>query len=227
MAETQFLRGDISVIDRDVRDMAEVRKTAELSRFVRLLAARTATLFNASNLASSIGIRRETVEHYLAVLERLSLVRRVPAWRASHAKRLVRSAKLHLVDSGMAMALSEFTADDWLTRREQMGRFLETFVVQQIIAQGAWTDSDLQFWHYRDKDQVEVDLVVTRGSKTWGLEVKSSMSVLPKDGRGLVRLADRCGSDFEAGVVLYAGRSVLPSRDERILAVPLSELWNR
>ncbi len=220
----QYIQG---VLDRDVHDMGEVRKPAALSRLVRLLAERTATLFNASNLASDLGIRRETIEHYLAVLERLFLVRRLPPWHTNQASRLVRSPKLHFVDSGMAMALAGLTADDWLPQRDRMGRFLESFVIEQIITQGAWTDTDLEFWHYRDKDRVEVDLVITKGSKVWGIEVKSSMSVTPRDGQGLARLSDRCGTNFVAGVVLYAGRSVLPLRDGRIHAVPLTELWQR
>ena len=99
--------------------------------------------------------------------------------------------------------------------------------MQQLAAQAAWTDPDLRFWHYRDKDRVEVDVVVTRGAKTWGIEVKAGSSIGSGDGRGLRRLADRCGEDFEVGALLYAGRDVLPLGDPRLLAVPLSELWER
>ena len=106
-----------------------------------------------------------------------------------------------------------------------MGRLLESFVVQQLVAQAGWTDPDVRFWHFRDKDKVEVDVVVTRGRRTWGIEVKAAASVTSGDGRGLVRLADRCGADFESGVLLYSGRDVFPLRDERLLAVPLSRLW--
>ena len=104
---------------------------------------------------------------------------------------------------------------------------LESFVVQQIVAQAAWTDPDLRFWHYRDKDRVEVDVVLARGTKTWGIEVKAGVAIGSGDGRGLRRLADRCGDDFESGVLLYAGRDVLPLGDRRMFAVPLSELWER
>ena len=108
-----------------------------------------------------------------------------------------------------------------------MGHLLESFVVQQLIAQATWTEPDLRFWHYRDKDQVEVDVVLTRGQKTWGIEVKAASALTSKDGQGLVRLAARCGEDFESGVLLYTGRDRLPLADKRILAVPLSELWER
>jgi predicted AAA+ superfamily ATPase len=101
----------------------------------------------------------------------------------------------------------------------------DAFVVQQLIAQAGWTDPDLRFWHYRDKDQVEVDVVVTRGRKTWGVEIKAGSTVRNGDANGLLRLADRCGDDFQRGVLLYAGKDVLPLDDKRLLAVPISELW--
>lgn len=79
-----------------------------------------------------------------------------------------------------------------------MGRLLESFAVQQIIAQEVWTDPDLQCWHYRDKDQVKVALVVTRGQKTWGIGVKAAATLDPRDGQGL---AAACGEDFESGLL--------------------------
>ncbi len=161
------------------------------------------------------------------MLERLFLVRRLPAWHRNPAKRLVKTPKIHLLDSGLAATLADLTAADWLNHRDRMGHLLESFVVQQLIAQATWTEPDLRFWHYRDKDQVEVDVVLTRGQKTWGIEVKATSALTSKDGQGLVRLAHRCGEHFEFGVLLYTGRDLLPLAGERILAVPLSELWER
>jgi predicted AAA+ superfamily ATPase len=103
---------------------------------------------------------------------------------------------------------------------------LESFVVQQVIAQAGWTNPDLRCWHYRDKDQVEVDLVLTIGRKTWGIEVKSSASVNESDGHGLRRLAEQCGRDFQGGMLVYTGGSVLPMEDKRIWAVPIQDFWS-
>lgn len=99
-------------------------------------------------------------------------------------------------------------------------------MVQQLIAQPGWTDPDLCFWHYRHKDLVEVDLVVTRGRQTRGVEVKASATVHESDGQGLRRLADQCGKDFKGGVLFHTGTSILPMSDQRFLAVPLARLWN-
>ena len=220
----QYVR---AIIERDVRDVARVRDANELGRLLELLALRSAETFNASRLAGDLGLRRETVERYVAVLERLFLVRRLPAWRRNPANRLVTAPKAHLLDSGLAATLAGLSVDHWLSARDRMGHLLESFVVQQLVAQAAWTDPDLRFWHYRDKDGVEVDVVLTRGATVWGVEVKAAATISPGDGRGLARLADRCGGDFAAGVLLYAGRDLLPLGDPRMRAVPLSALWER
>lgn len=216
-----------NVIERDVQDVTRVKDGHELAHLLELLALRNAQLLNVSNLARDLGMHRETAEHYLAVLERLFLVRRLPAWHRNGAKRLIKSPKIHLLDSGLAATLADLTADDWLDARDRMGHLLESFVVQQLMAQATWTDPDLRFWHYHDKDRIEVDMVISRGRKVWGVEVKAASTLSSGDGRGLARLADCCGKDFQRGILLYAGKDVLPLADTRMLAVPLSELWER
>ena len=182
-----------TLLERDVKDVARVRDAAAVGRLLEMLALRTGELLNVSSLGNELGLRRETVEHYLEVCERLYLVRRLQPWHRNHTSRLVKSPKIHMADSGLAATLASLGANDWVAQRRRFGHLLESFVVQQLVAQAGWTDPDLRFWHYRDKDQVEVDLVITRGSQTWGVEVKASVTVTPSDGHGLRRLAERSG----------------------------------
>ena len=216
-----------SIVERDVRDVARVKEADDVARLLELLALRTGELQNVSVLANELKLGRATVERYLQVLERLFLVRRLPPWQRNQAKRVIKTPKYHLVDSGLAATLSELNEEAWRDERTRMGHLLESFVVQQVIAQAGWTEGDLRFHHYRDKDQVEVDLVIVRGRDTWGIEIKASASVSRKDGNGLRKLAEACGDGFRGGVVLYDGADTLPLGDERLLAVPLAELWER
>jgi predicted AAA+ superfamily ATPase len=218
----QYLR---SIIDRDVRDVARIKDSSELARLLELLALRTAELLNASDIARVLGLHRETIDNYIAILERLFLVRKLPAWHNNPGHRLIKSPKIHVVDSGLAATLADYTAADWFEQRERMGHLLESYVVQQIMAQAEWTNPDLRFWHYREKDGQEVDLVITRGKKTWGIEVKASSAVNRKDGRGLEHLARQCGKNFQGGFLLYDGKDVLPLGATNLLAVPISRLW--
>ncbi len=212
------------LLERDVRDVAQVRDPAAVGRLLELLALRTAELLNVSSLSNDLALRRETVEHYLAVCERLYLVRRLLPWHRNPANRLIRAPKVHLLDTGLAATLMGLSAGDWSTQRTRFGHLLESFVVQQLVAQAGWTDPDLRFWHYRDKDQVEVDLVITRGRHTWGVEVKSAVTATPTDGHGLRRLAAQCGTDYRGGVLLYAGDSAFALGGAN-LAMPLARLW--
>ena len=174
-----------TLVERDGQDIARVKDATIVARLLELLALRAAERLNTSNLSQDLGLDRQTVENYLAILERLFLVGRLPAWPRNEAKRLIKRPKIHLLDRGLAATLAGLNAADWTTRRDRFGHLLESFVVQQPVAQASWADPDLRFWHYRDKDQVEVDLVITRGRQTWGVEVKASGTVHKSDGAGL------------------------------------------
>lgn len=215
-----------SLVERDARDIARIRDTRDLSRLLSLMALRTGQLLNVANVANELGIHRMTVEHYLAIGERLFLLRRIQPWHSNQAKRLIKTPKVHLVDSGLCAALAGLEAADAVARRERFGHLLESFVVQQLAAQAGWTDPALQLWHYRDKDQVEVDLVLTRGQEVWGVEVKAAATVTPRDGSGLRRLAAQCGSAFRGGALLYTGASTLRLDTDNCLAVPMARLWD-
>jgi len=214
-----------SVIDRDVHDVARVRDSEEVARLLEILSHQTGNLLNISSLANDLRLDRQTVERYITVLERLFLIRRLAPWHRNSAKRLIKTPKIHLVDSGLASSLSGISSGDWLTRRDKFGHLLESFVLQQLIAQAGWTDPDLRFWHYRDKDQVEVDVVMTRGSKVWGVEIKASATLHHSDGNGLRRLAAQSGNDFQSGIIFYDGSTILQLDGPKILAVPLKFLW--
>ena len=215
-----------SIIARDISQIARVRDAREVSRLLELLSHRTAALLNVSGLGGDLGHDRKTVEHYLAILERLFLLRTLPAWHRSGANRLIKASKTHLIDTGLAATLAGLREQDWNLRRDRFGCLLESFVLQQLVAQAGWTDPDLRFWHYRDKDQVEVDVVITRGEETWGVEVKASATTASSDARGLRRFAELAGPRFRGGALFYSGSSTLPTSDPRILAIPLSRLWD-
>jgi len=216
-----------AIIERDLKDAARVHHADSLLQLLAALAARTAQLLNVSSLAKHLKLQRPTVLHYLSVLERLFLVRRLRAWRRNPSKKAVAAPKVHMIDSGLAASLSGLRAGDWVDNRGPMEPLLESFAVQQLAAQAAWTDSDLRLWHYRDHHGAEVAAVLTRGRDVWGVEVKANTRADPRDGRGLARLAADCGENFRGGVVLYAGDSVLPLGGGRVLAVPVRELWER
>lgn len=217
-----------AIIQRDVQDIANIRDSDELLRLLQLIALRTGNLINISNLMQDIGLQRDTISRYLSVLERLFLVRTLPAWHRNAAKRLIKAPKIHIIDSGLGCSLTGLKTADWNKPDNAFGGMLESFVVQQLICQSGWCDSELRFSHYRDKDQLEVDLVIEQDDRLWGVEVKKSASIQGRDARGLARLAEQAGRSWQGGILLYTGTSTLPLADiPNAFAVPMNQLWQK
>ena len=214
-----------SLLEMDAPDVANILHPQDLHRILSMLALQNASLLNINSLSKALQIPRQRLDVYVAVLEKLFLIRRLPAWHGNQSKRLIKSPKVYVVDSGLAATLADFTADDWLQNRDAIGHLLEAFAVQQVITQAGWTDSDLRFYHYRDKDQVEVDIVIERGRKVWGIEVKLSGSVDARDAAGLRRLREQCGENFMGGVLLHGGHLCHTLDDAGLWAVPWAHLW--
>lgn len=217
-----------AIIQRDVQDIANIRDGDELLRLLQLIALRTGNLINVSNLAQDTGLQRDTVGRYLSVLERLFLIRTLPAWHRNAARRLIKAPKIHIVDSGLGCALANLKTADWQRPVNAFGGMLESFVVQQLMCQAGWVDHELRFSHYRDKDQLEVDLVIEQDDHLWGVEIKKAASVQSKDGRGLARLAEQAGRCWRGGILLYTGTNILPLADlPNTFAVPMDWLWTQ
>lgn len=214
-----------AIVQRDVRDLARIQRLDILPRLLELAAGQTARLINVSAIAGPFGVSRTTVRDYLTLLRHLFLVEELPAWHANRLKRLVKTPKLHVTDTGLACALLGVEADDLRRDRTLLGQLLETFVAQEIHRQASGWEHDVRFSHYRDKDQQEVDIVLERGpNRVVGIEVKAAATLRDADRRGLERLRDAAGSGFCCGVLLYDGETLVPLGD-RIYAMPLRMLW--
>ena len=214
-----------ALIQHDVRDMTRIRSLDVLPRLLRAVAAQTAQLFNLSDLASPFELSRPSIGDYVTLLERLFLLERLPAWHGNRLKRLVKSPKLHLTDTGLAAALLGTDTKALAADRVLLGHFLETFVYQELRRQASWHDAPTGFFHFRDKDGVETDIVIEQASgAVAGVEIKAAATVKSTDFRGLRKLEKTVGNRFVRGIVLYDGETSVPFGD-RFHAVPISRLW--
>lgn len=214
-----------AIVQRDVRDIAEVEKLDQMPRLLRVLANHSGQLTNFTQMGGQIGFDDKTTRKYIGILEQLFLVRRVEPWFRNRLKRLIKTPKLHFVDSGLLGALLAVTAERVAQDRSILGPLLDTFVFGEVLKQASWSDEGYALYHYRDKDQDEVDLVIETGSgKLVGLEVKAAATVNAVDFKGLRKLASSVGDDFKLGAVLYDGERTL-SFGDRLFATPISCLW--
>jgi predicted AAA+ superfamily ATPase len=136
----------------------------------------------------------------------------------------VKRPKLHIGDTGVACSLLGVDAADLERDRNLLGPLVETFVLQELKRQASWHPAPIEFFHFRDRDDFEVDLILERGQTVAGVEVKAGATVVEGDFRALRKLREAVGSRFAAGVVVYDG-SATSSFGDQMYAVPIRRLW--
>ena len=221
-----WARGYVNaIVQRDVRDIAELEKMDQMPRLLKVLGHHSGQLTNFTQIGGQIGLDDKTTRKYVAVLEQLFLVRRLEPWFRNWLKRLVKTPKLHFLDSGLLAAILGTTEERIGKDRSVFGPLLETFVFAEVMKQVDWLAETCRLYHYRDKDQDEVDIIVEgEGGDVVGIEVKAAATVTARDFKGLRKLSAASGKDFKLGVVLYDAEQTVPF-GERMFAVPISCLW--
>jgi uncharacterized protein len=210
---------------RDVRDFANVRGLTEIPQLLSMLATRNATLLNIAELSRTIAMPHSTLSNYLDMLEALFLIRRVPAWSSHLGKRLVKTPKLYLLDSGLAASLLNLDAQRLQREPTLFGHLLENFVVMELYKQLSWSQTQAQLYHYRTHTGQEVDIVLEGPTgDIAGIEVKNKATITAKDFKGLEALKEIAGKKFKRGVLFYSGDTMLPFGKD-IWAVPWNGLW--
>lgn len=215
-----------TIVQRDILDMARIRGHEILPDLLSAAADQTAQMFNLADLAAPFSLSRPTIRDYVTLLERVFLIHRLRSWHSNALSRLVKSPKLHVGDTGLACTLLDLTADDLRVDRRRCGHLLETFVVQEIQRQAGWNARPPRLSHFRDRDGVEVDLVLEFGpNRIAAVEVKLSATVRPRDFRGIKKIQTAVGQRFTHGIVLYDGEDVVPFGDG-LSAVPIGFVWD-
>jgi uncharacterized protein len=212
-------------LQRDICDLSRLRSFDTIPRLLSVIAANTAQLINVAELAAPFELTRQTIHEHVSLLERIFLVDRLPPWCASQLRRAVKRPKLHIGDTGVACALLGLDSRQLDGDRAALGPLLETFVLQELRRQASAKSEPLGFFHFRDRDDFEVDIVLEQGrGRVAGIEVKAAASVRDSDFRGLRKLRQAAGARFVNGVVFYDGSAIV-TVDESLAAVPIRLLW--
>lgn len=218
-----------AVVERDVADITPIRKPDALRVLIDQLATRTAQEINTSELAKLTKLQRVTVDQYLDVLMRLSMLTKLGAWTSGEGKREIKQPKYHFVDTGIACALRRFTDATFEIDNapQALGGILESFVAGEIQRALPMQDADYRLYHWRSAEQREIDILIDGGHHLVNVEVKASASVsaddfkhlkwFAKDGPGRVKTC--------TGIVFYLGQQKL-SFGNGNFALPVSSLWS-
>lgn len=215
-----------TILQRDIRDLANIEGLTELPRLLSLLAARATSLLNFSELSRSLAMPQSTLKRYITLLETTFLIEFLPAWSGNLGKRLVKSPKLVMTDTGLMSYLLGLADSRVAAESHIAGPLLEDFVVMELNKQISWSETQPQLFHFRTQAGQEVDLLLEYASgQIIGVEVKASATLGAGDFRGMKVMAESLGKRFIRGLLLYLGREVVPF-GANLHALPIGSLWS-
>lgn len=217
-----------SMVDRDVADIIHIRRNDALRRLIDQLAVRTATELNLAELCEIVGAQRKTVEQYLDVLTRLSLVVKLGAWTSGETRREIKNAKHHFADTGVAAALRNLAPRSFDPDADPtaFGGLLESFVFAELLRSAPYQTHSFRFYHWRDQRGREIDILAESAHNLAAMEVKASASVSRGDFRHLRWFAGEGPGKTRSvtAIIFYLGEQKLQF-GERLYALPVSSLW--
>lgn len=216
-----------TVIQRDVRQFADIQHAAMMPRLLSLLAARAGSTVVTADLSRTVELSQNTIRNYLFYLDTVFLTVSVPAWSTNLTTKAAKVSKTYIADPGLAAHLLDVTSDG-LRRpgHPALGPLVETFVVTELTRLLAHLDRGVALRYFRDRDGREIDLILeTRDGRVTAIEVKASSSVNSADFRHLKWLREKLGERFTGGIVFHLGDQTQPFGD-RLLAAPISALWH-
>jgi len=207
-------------IERDVRDIGELRHIDRFIHLLNILAPRSATLLNKAELSRTAGIEQKTLTNYLSLLEMVFQIKRIQPYSTNLGKRFVKSPKLFFTDSGVLCHLLGLNSKETLRNSSHYGAILETFVFTELLKAVQYSESPTRLWHYRTSDQHEIDLLIERDGKVIPVEIKAAKTVRKKDFKHIEDLQSR-NSTVKNGVIFYQGEQLVPFGKNYAMPIPM------
>lgn len=192
-------------LDRDVRDLLQIKDMMQFHIFIKLCAGRIGSLFKASELANEIGVSPNTITSWLSVLQASYIVTLLPPYFENTSKRLTKMPKLYFLDTGLACYLLGIESPEQLSRDKMRGALFENFVVTEVLKQRYNQGKESNLYFYRDSNQNEIDLLLKRNTRLYGIEIKSSMTYHKDFEKALKRIDEWVKAPVDGKAVVYAG----------------------
>jgi predicted AAA+ superfamily ATPase len=215
-----------TILQRDVKQIADLEKISTLPNLLRILATRAGGLINDSDISREVGLNSVTGKFYRNILKMMFLTFDVNPWYRNIGKRLVKSPKGYLIDTLLLCHMLDLNLEDiYKNKPDLFGHVVENFVATELTKLLSFSNVRAQLLHFRTSDGKEVDFILERpDGGIFGIEIKKSESVKSDDFKGIHALAELTAKEFIGGVVLYAGKEVVPF-GKNLWAVPFHILW--
>lgn len=215
-----------SILQRDVRELSNIEGLTQLPRLLSLFAARVGSLLNFAEFSRSSAIAQTTLKRYIALLQSAFLIYLLPAYSGNLSKRLIRTPKVYLYDTGLLSYLISADENRFNNDPSLWGAVVENFVLMELLKQISWCNKPLHIYYFRTSSGQEVDFVVERNDGYLiGIEVKATLFPRAEMFNGLKYLASEMGKKFVGGYLFYNGQKFVPF-DKNLMAVPINSLWS-
>ena len=198
-------------IERDVRQLLNVKDIIRFQTFIKLCAGRVATEMNASSLSNEVGVSVNTIQEWLSVLEASYILFRLPPFFRNIGKRLVKSPKLYFYDTGLACFLLGIENEKHLSSHPLRGPLFENLVVLEFYKEFYNRGKLPNLFFYRDKSQKEVDLILEQGADLYAYEIKSAKVFTRSFLSGLDYFRKIAGKNIVSTQVIFDGESSVVS----------------
>jgi uncharacterized protein len=214
-----------TILQRDVINLSKIEGLKKLPNVLAVLAERTGNLINLADIGRITGINKVTLKRYYTLLQMLFLIVEVPAWFTNREKRITKSPKIYLNDTGLSCYFKQLSQEDFMNNRAHIGQLLENFCLMELTKQASWQQIRPNIYHYRTQAGSEVDIVLEgQYQQIVGIEIKASTTIKKTDLSGLKSLKETAGDKFKKGIILYTGDQALALSDD-IYALPVNSLW--
>ncbi len=191
-------------IERDIRQMINLRRLIDFENFMRLLAGRVGQILNLSSLSNDIGVSSTTLKEWLSVLEASHTIFRLNPYFENFGKRIIKSPKIYFTDVGLASYLLGIESPALATRDPLIGNLFENMVVIEALKARLNAGKEPELYFYRDNKGNEVDLLFRQNRQLIPIEIKSAMTFNPEFAKGIA-LFQKIASSTQKGYVIYAG----------------------
>lgn len=192
-------------LEKDVRDLLQIKDQIRFTKFLKLCAARIGSLFNASELGAEVGVSSKTISHWLSVLQASYLITLLPPYYENIPKRLVKSPKLYFNDPGLACYLLDIESPQQLDRDKMRGAIFENMIVMEAIKHRYNMGLEGGVFFYRDSNQNEVDLLIKQEGELTAIEVKSSMTYSSSFEKALTQIEGWIKTPISNKTIVYSG----------------------
>lgn len=192
-------------LEKDVRDLLQMKDQIRFTKFLKLCAARIGSLFNASELGAEVGVSSKTISHWISVLQASYLITLLPPYYENIPKRLVKSPKLYFNDPGLACYLLDIETPQQLDRDKMRGAIFENMIVMETIKHRYNMGLEGGVFFYRDSNQNEVDILIKQEGELTAIEVKSSMTYSSSFEKTLTQIEGWIKTPISKKAIVYSG----------------------